>query len=64
MHNFQVRFASTTKLDDYVKLDLLEKETPKEIKKIWIEYHRKQDCVSAILEPKHFNNLIPRTNEW
>ena len=57
------RFASATKLDDYVKLDLLEKEDPKTVKKIWVEYHRNQHCVSAIIEPKVFNELVPRTNE-
>lgn len=51
------------KLDDYVKLELLEKEEPRTIKKIWVEYHRNQDCISSVIEPKIFNELVPRTNE-
>ena len=64
MFAFSKRAASTTKLDDYVKMDLLEKETAQNIKKIWIEYHRNQHCVHAILTPDQFNNIVPRTNEW
>ena len=59
-----LRSISVSKLDDYVKMDLLEKETPQNIKKIWIEYHRDQHCVHAILTPDQFNTLIPRANEW
>jgi len=51
---------SSQGLDSVVKLDLLEKEPPKTIKKIWIEYHRDKDCIVAILEPKQFNDLRSR----
>lgn len=46
------------KLSDILKVELLEDKTAEEIKQIWLEYHKTKDCVSAILEVGHYDQLM------
>lgn len=45
-------------LSDILKVELLEDKTAEEIKQIWLEYHKTKDCVSAILEVGHYDQLM------
>ncbi|EGG24641.1 hypothetical protein DFA_02885 [Cavenderia fasciculata] len=47
-------------LNEIVKLDLLQKESPETIKEIWIKYHENKDSICAIIPADVYLNLKKR----
>eukprot|EP01104_Vermistella_antarctica_P007362 TRINITY_DN1819_c0_g1_i2.p1 TRINITY_DN1819_c0_g1~~TRINITY_DN1819_c0_g1_i2.p1 ORF type:complete len:312 (-),score=82.36 TRINITY_DN1819_c0_g1_i2:413-1348(-) len=45
-------------LNQLVDVELLEQQTPKEIKKIWVEYHRDKDVVCSVVDGDTFKKLF------
>ncbi|SAM06359.1 hypothetical protein [Absidia glauca] len=57
--------SSTPKLDDVVKLDLLEQESPERITQIWHEYHRnKENVINAVIPTKIFQTIHERGERY
>lgn len=53
------------KLDDIMKLDLLQDKTADEIKNIWLEYHKHKDNVLvAAIPTETYNLLTERSKEY
>lgn len=46
------------KLEDIMKLDLINDKLTEEIKAIWLEYHRKKDVLAATLTTEQFNQIM------
>jgi ATP11 protein len=57
------RFGQPT-LEQLVHLDLLEQESPKKIKSLWVNHHRTvPNSLCAVVEPDTYAHLISRTHE-
>ncbi|KAI8987692.1 ATP11 protein-domain-containing protein [Mycotypha africana] len=56
--------SSAPTLDKLVKLDLLEKETPENIAKIWNAGHANQDCITAVIPSETYDTLYKRGQEY
>ncbi|KAI8337636.1 ATP11 protein-domain-containing protein [Chlamydoabsidia padenii] len=57
--------ASTPKLDDFVKLDLLEKESPERIAQLWHTYHStKENVINAVIPAHIFQTLQERGERY
>lgn len=53
------------RLEDIMKLDLIEGKPVEEIKKIWLEYHRMKDCViSAAIPTEAFDLLMSNAKKF
>lgn len=52
------------KLEDIMKLDLLEGKTSEEIKSIWLEYHKHKDSIAAIIATATFNTLMETAKKY
>lgn len=52
------------KLDDIMKVDLLEGKTAEEIKSIWIEYHKQKDVLVATIPTETYNLLQVRGKSY
>src|SRR5438445_608788 len=50
-------------LDSLVRLDMLQEESPKSIKKAWSRFHQKLDCISSVLDGSSYDKLLLRTKE-
>lgn len=46
------------KLEDIMKLNLLEGKTSEELKTIWLEYHKQKDVLAAVIPTDIFNKMI------
>lgn len=51
------------KLSDILKIEMFEDKTAEEIKQIWLEYHKTKDCVCAILDVSHYEQLMATGQE-
>lgn len=51
------------KLEDLMKIDLLEGKTAEEIKTIWIEYHRQKDAIAAVIPSEVFDLMMERAKK-
>lgn len=51
-------------LDQIVKLELLEKESPEKISEIWNSYHSGRDAVSASLDANIYSNLHEKGKQF
>jgi hypothetical protein len=51
------------KLDQVVKLDLLEKETPEKVREIWHAYHKAKFCLSGIIDSAQFHPIYMKISE-
>lgn len=49
-----------SRLNDIMKLELIEDKNRDEIIKIWHEYHRQKDCISGAMSAKQFEKLFER----
>ncbi|EFA74562.1 hypothetical protein PPL_00061 [Heterostelium album PN500] len=47
-------------LNEIVKLELLQKESPETIKEIWLRYHSKKDSICAVIPAETYNKLKQR----
>jgi ATP synthase F1 complex assembly factor 1 len=52
------------KLEDLMKLDLLEGKTTEEIKQIWLEYHQKKDVIAAAIPTEIFNKMMENAKKY
>lgn len=55
--------SAKDRLDDVVKVELLEKESKDKITALWLKHHLKKDCVSAVVPPATYAKLLERTTE-
>ncbi|EGC38214.1 hypothetical protein DICPUDRAFT_76207 [Dictyostelium purpureum] len=51
------------KLNDVVKLELLEKEDASTVKQIWLQYHLQKECLCAVIPSDIYKKLISRSKE-
>jgi hypothetical protein len=51
-------------LDRIVKVELLEKETPQKITSIWVNYHHKKPCISAVLQKEQYKKIKDKATKW
>ncbi|KAI7902833.1 ATP11 protein-domain-containing protein [Cokeromyces recurvatus] len=56
--------SSAPTLDKLVKLDLLEKETPENIEKIWNAGHANKDCITAVIPSDVYDKLYKRSQQY
>ncbi|KAI9320868.1 ATP11 protein-domain-containing protein [Dichotomocladium elegans] len=56
--------SSAPTLDKIVKLELLEKEDPETVSKIWTEYHADKDCITAIIPKETYDTLYKRSQQY
>lgn len=52
------------RLEDIMKIELLENKTAEEIKQIWLEYHSKKDVIAATIPTETYNLLLARSKEF
>lgn len=52
------------RLEDIMKLDLIEGKPVEEIKKIWLEYHRLKDCIAAVIPTEAFDLLMSNAKKF
>lgn len=52
------------KLEDLMKLDLIEGKPVEEIKSIWLEYHRQKDVIAAAIPTETFNKLMENAKKF
>jgi ATP synthase F1 complex assembly factor 1 len=56
---FESRYqVKEDKLNDIMKLDLIENKSKEEIKEIWYEYHKQKDCISGVLTKEQFMKMF------
>lgn len=51
-------------LDKFVKVELLEKETPEKIAEIWNAGHANKDCITAVIPSDIYDKLYKRSQEY
>jgi len=51
-------------LNDLVHLDLFENKTSTEIKSIWAEYFKKQECISAVIPADIYDQMKAQSQEY
>ncbi|KAI8059937.1 ATP11 protein-domain-containing protein, partial [Gilbertella persicaria] len=56
--------SSAPTLDKFVKLELLEQETPENIEKIWNAGHANKDCITAAIPSDVYNKLYERGQKY
>ncbi|KAN0028359.1 hypothetical protein ACTFIV_010201 [Dictyostelium citrinum] len=49
------------KLNEVVKIELMEKEDSATVKDIWLQYHLKKDCLCAVIPKDIYKKLIERS---
>ncbi|KAN0030497.1 hypothetical protein ACTA71_009136 [Dictyostelium dimigraforme] len=49
------------KLNEVVKIELMEKEDAATVKDIWLQYHLKKDCLCAVIPKDIYKKLIERS---
>lgn len=52
------------KLEDVMKLDLLEDASVEEITKIWLEYHKQKEVIAAVIPTAIFDKLMERSKKY
>lgn len=52
------------KLNDIMKVDMLQDKTADEIKEIWLQYHKQKDTLVATISVETFNLLTERSKEY
>lgn len=52
------------KLEDVMKLELVEGKTIEEIKAIWLEYHRLKDVIAAAIPTEVFEKLMENSKTY
>lgn len=52
------------KLEDIMKLNLLEGRPIEEIKEIWLEYHKKKDVIAAAIPTETFDKLMDSAKKY
>lgn len=52
------------KLEDLMKLDLIEGKPVAEIKEIWLEYHKQKDVIAAAIPTSTFETLMSNAKEF
>ena len=52
------------KLEDVMKVELMEGKTVEEIKAIWIEYHVLKDSIAAVIPSEVFDCSFPAVQAW
>ena len=52
------------KLEDVMKVDLMEGKTAEEIKAIWIEYHVLKDSIAAVIPSEVFDLMMERAKKY
>lgn len=52
------------KLEDIMKLDLLEGKSSEEIKQIWLEYHRQKPSIAAAIPSEVFDTLMENARKF
>lgn len=52
------------RLEDIMKLDLIEGKPVEEITKIWLEYHRLKDCIAAVIPTEAFDLLMSNAKKF
>lgn len=57
-------FTQGAGLDRFVKVDLLQKETPQKIQSIWVQHHHKLPCISAVLQKEQYQKLKDKAAKW
>jgi hypothetical protein len=50
-------------LSSIARVELLQSESPKSIKKAWLRHHQKHDSIASVLESSSFARLQQRTRE-
>ncbi|EIE80289.1 hypothetical protein G6F46_002334 [Rhizopus delemar] len=56
--------SSAPTLDKLVKVELLEKETPENIEKIWTAGHANKDCITAVIPSDIYDKLYKRSQDY
>lgn len=51
------------KLEDVMKLDLIQDKTADEIREIWLEYHKTKDVIAATIPVSKFETLMDRAKK-
>lgn len=46
------------KLEDLMKLDLLQSTPIEQVKEIWLEYHKQKDVIAAVIPTEAFDKLM------
>ena len=52
------------KLEDLMKLDLIEGKPVEEIKQIWLEYHKHKDVIAAVIPTSTFETLMGTAKKY
>ncbi|KAG5671732.1 hypothetical protein PVAND_001912 [Polypedilum vanderplanki] len=52
------------KLEDIMKIELLEGKSADEIKEIWLEYHKSKDVIAAVVPTEIFNKLMDNAKKY
>lgn len=52
------------KLEDLMKLDLIEGKPVEEIKQIWLEYHKQKDVIAAVIPTSTFDALMASAKKF
>ena len=52
------------KLEDIMKLDLIEGHPVEEIKKIWLEYHKQKEVIAATIPTETFEKLMENSKKY
>lgn len=52
------------KLEDIMKIDLLEGKSAEDIKTIWLEYHKLKDTLAAVIPRESFNTLMETAKKY
>lgn len=53
-----------SKLDDLIRMELLESKTPDEIAHIWMKHFKEKECISAVIPADVFADMISRIEEY
>lgn len=52
------------KLEDIMKIDLLQEKPAEEIEQIWLEYHKSKDVIAAVVPTETFNKLMENAKKF
>lgn len=52
------------KLNDIMKIELIQDKSADEIKKIWFEYHKTKDVLAATLTVEQYESLMERAKKY
>lgn len=52
------------RIEDIMKMELMENKTVEEIKLIWMEYHKQKDVIAAVIPVESFEKLMENAKKY